>query len=178
LRDWLKKKVPSKDALLANRWLRPFAHYLGDPNIWHFNRHSIARGVALGLFFGIVIPIAQTPVAALFAVSARANLAVAAFCTFITNPFTTPLIYIGAYETGLRLLSMQERASLLSGSVMDDGVKALIARLLDAPLPTAVGLLLISTLSSVIGYWLVHLLWRANIRRRWASRRRHRVAHG
>lgn len=177
MRDWLKQKVPSKEVLLANRWMRPFAHYLGDPNIWHFNRRSIARGVALGLFFGIVIPFFQTPVAALFAVSARANLAVAAFCTFITNPFTTPLIYLGAYETGLRVLRMQEKASILSGGAMQDNVEALISRLLDAPLPTAVGLLLISTIASVVGYWLVNVVWRVHVRRRWARRRRVAV-HG
>jgi uncharacterized protein len=177
VRDWLKNKVPSKEALLGNRWMRPFAEHLSDPNIWHFNRRSIARGVALGLFFGIVIPFAQTPVAALFAVSARANLAVAAFCTLITNPFTTPFIYLGAYEAGLRILRMQEKASLLAGGTMTDNVQALIARLLDAPLPTAVGLLLISTISSVVGYWLVNMLWRAHVRRRWARRRRV-VAHG
>lgn len=172
MRDWLKQKVPSREALLANRWMRPFAEHLSDPNIWHFNRRSIARGVALGLFFGIVIPIAQTPVAALFAVSARANLAVAAFCTFITNPFTTPLIYLGAYEAGLRILRMHEQASILSGGAMTDNVQALISRLLDAPLPTAVGLLMISTVSSVLGYGLVNFLWRTHVRRRWARRRR------
>ena len=177
MRDWLKRKVPSKETLLANRWMRPFAEHLSDPNIWHFNRRSIARGVALGLFFGIVIPIAQTPVAALFAVSARANLAVAAFCTFITNPFTTPFIYLGAYEAGLHILRMQEKAPLLAGGSMDQNVQALIARLLDAPLPTAVGLLLISTVSSVLGYWLVNVLWRVHVRRRWA-RRRHVTVHG
>ena len=176
MRDWLKRKVPSREALLANRWLRPFAEHLSDPNVWHFNRRSIARGVALGLFFGIVIPFAQTPVAALFAVSARANLAVAAFCTFITNPLTTPLIYIGAYQTGLRLLRIQE-STPLSGGSLDDGVKALLARLMDAPLPTAVGLLLISTVSAGLGYALVNLLWRVHIRRRWARRRRV-TAHG
>jgi hypothetical protein len=172
----LKRKVPSKETLLANRWMRPFAEHLSDPNIWHFNRRSIARGVALGLFFGIVIPFAQTPVAALFAVSARANLAVAAFCTFITNPLTTPLIYLGAYEAGTRLLRMQARTPLSGGS-MDDSVKALIARLLDAPLPTAVGLLLFSTVAAVLGYWVVNVLWRVHVRRRWARRRRVTV-HG
>lgn len=175
--DWLKTKVPSREALLANRWLRPFAEHLSDPNIWHFNRRSIARGVALGLFFGIVIPFAQTPVAALFAVSARANVAVAAFCTFITNPFTTPLIYLGAYEAGSWLLQVKRRAPLLSGGSTTEMFDNLVATLLDAPLPTALGLLLFSTVAAGLGYWLINVLWRARVRQRWARRRRV-AAHG
>lgn len=176
--DWLRAKVPSKESLLANRWLRPFAEHLSDPNIWHFNRRSIARGVALGLFFGIVIPFAQTPVAALFAVSARANIAVAAFCTFITNPFTTPLIYLGAYETGSWLLHAKQRAPLLTAGSTGEMFNNLIATLLDAPLPTALGLLLFSTVAAALGYWIINMLWRARVRQRWARRRRHHPAHG
>jgi uncharacterized protein len=175
--DWLKGKAPSKETLLANRWLRPFAEHLSDPNIWHFNRRSISKGVALGLFFGIVIPFAQTPVAALFAVSARANVAVAAFCTFITNPFTTPLIYLGAYETGNWLLRVKERAPIISGNSASEMFDSLVATLLDAPLPTALGLLLFSSVASGLGYWLVNALWRTRVRQKWAKRRRV-TAHG
>lgn len=174
--DWLKAKVPAKETLLANRWLRPFAEHLSDPNIWHFNRRSISKGVALGLFFGIVIPFAQTPVAALFAVSARANVAVAAFCTFITNPFTTPFFYLAAYETGTWLLRVKSKAPLISGSSRGEMIDNLITTLLNAPLPTAVGLVVISTVAATVGYWLINVLWRARVRRKWASRRR--VAHG
>lgn len=175
--EWVKSKLPSQEELLGNRWMRPFARYLGDPNIWHFNRRSVARGVALGLFFGILIPIAQTPIAAIFAVPTRANLAVAAICTFVTNPFTTIPIYIAAYNTGTWMLQMRESSTAFAAGTPEDWFTNLLAWLLSAPLPTAAGLFMFSVTSAVIGYGAIHIGWRWFVARRWAARReRQRLA--
>ena len=47
--------------------MRPLAPILEDDRIWHLNRRTVARGVALGMFFGICVPFGQSLVAALFA---------------------------------------------------------------------------------------------------------------
>lgn len=167
---WLLSRLPHRDELLANRWMRPFARHLSEPNIWHFNRRSVARGVALGLFFGIIIPFAQTPVAAIFAVPARANLAVAALCTFVTNPLTTPAIYFGAYEAGRWLLRAQEHSAAIAAAP-DDWMAKVLAWLADASLPTVTGLVLFSVTSAVLGYAAIHIGWRWWVSRRWTSRR-------
>ena len=102
---WLK--LPSREELEANRFLRPFARHLSSPLVWRFNRRGVARGTALGLFSGFAVPVAQTPFAALFAVAARANLPVAAVATFVTNPFTVPFIYFLAFLVGKQAIGMK-----------------------------------------------------------------------
>lgn len=167
---WLKENHPTRESLLANRWLRPFARTLGNPNIWRFNRKSVARGVALGMFFGFAIPFGQAFAAAFFAVSARANLPVAALCTFISNPFTTPFIYIGAYELGVWVLRMQDDAARIIDMTADNWFEHLSQLVTSAPLPIALGLIIIATLAAIIGYIVIHLVWRLWVQQRMAHR--------
>ena len=49
---------------------------------------------------GILFPVAQIAFSALLALPIRANIPAAALTTFITNPFTTPLIWVAAYFIG------------------------------------------------------------------------------
>ena len=58
-RGWL----PSEQALKGNRWLRWIGPALHHPRLWHLNRRGVALGLALGLFFGLLIPVAQIPLA-------------------------------------------------------------------------------------------------------------------
>ena len=176
LLHWLKANAPKRETLERSPLLRPLAHALGDPNVWHFNRRSVARGVALGLFFGFAIPFAQAFAAAFFAVPVRANLAVAALCTFISNPLTTPLIYVGAYEIGAKLLQMQGDVASIADFTADNWFEQLTLLVTSAPLPVALGLLLVSVLSAALGFAVIHFVWRIWIRQRWAARRERRLA--
>lgn len=96
----LRARVPSREELEANRWLRVLAPYLADTKVWHWSRRGVAAGVAVGLFVGLLIPVAQILLAAVAAVVLRANIPVAAAATFITNPLTVPPIYYAAYHLG------------------------------------------------------------------------------
>jgi len=172
--QWLKDKQPSRDSFINNRWTRPFAHRLSSPNIWHFNRHSVARGVALGLFCGILVPVGQSIVAAMFAVSMRANLAIAALCTFITNPFTTPLVYASSYALGEYVVrDIWHPVGALSEVPLDWSMRAY-----DMLVYVPMGLFIIASLSSAIGYVGIQLLWRLWVRRRWYLRRQDRALRG
>src|SRR5690606_6925327 len=96
----MKRFLPTRDSIKQNRllsWLGPRIH---DPLLWHVNRNSVARGVAIGVFFGLMVPIAQIPAAAVAALILRANLWVSAIATLISNPFTYGPIYILAYRLG------------------------------------------------------------------------------
>ncbi|MGB7406241.1 MAG: DUF2062 domain-containing protein [Pacificimonas sp.] len=171
LARWLKRNSPTRKQLAGNRLLRPFARYLGDPNVWHFNRHSVARGAALGLFLGFAIPIGfQIVVAALIAVSSRANIAVAALFTSVSNPVTVVPIYFASLKVGDWLLG---RETTISGS--DSQILAVIQ---DAPVPMILGTIFFATISAAIGFLTIHFLWRWWITRRWRTRlaRRRRAA--
>jgi uncharacterized protein (DUF2062 family) len=172
--DWAKRKMPKREEILESRLVRPFSHLLGDPGLWRFNRRAVARGAAVGLFVGFMIPVAQTPIAALAAVPTRGNVAIAALATFITNPFTTPAILLGAYETGSWLL--QQKQAAIARVAPDEWLGRTIDWLSGLALPTIVGLLLFSVVAALAAYGLTHIGWRVWVSRRWLSRRAARQA--
>lgn len=153
MRRWLIERLPDRDALLARRWLRPLAHRLGHPALWHLNRWSVSRGLALGLFCGFLVPMGQIFLAAFVALSWRANLPVAAAATLVTNPLTFPPIYYAAYRVGDRMV----------GSAGEG--------LASVSLPTAFGLVAFALVSALAGYGAVQLGWRIWVVRRWSRRR-------
>lgn len=171
MKRWVIKWVPSRDAVLQSRCIRPFAHRLANPCIWHFNRHSVARGLALGLFTGFLIPLGQSPAAALLALSMRANILVAVAATLITNPLTFAAIYFAAYQLGNRLLDSAGFADLALGAASEGRISKVGEWLLSMTVPTALGLLIFATAAAFIGYWTVQLSWRWWIARRWIARR-------
>ena len=173
---WAKRKMPKREEILGNRFVRPFAHYLGDPRLWHFSRRAVARGAAVGLFVGIMVPLAQTPIAALLAVPSRGNIAVAALATFITNPFTTPAILFGAYEAGTWMLQLKAKSHAIARIPADQWLVHALDWLGDLALPTAVGLLLFSVVAALAAYGLTHFAWRIWVSRRWARRRARRAS--
>jgi len=92
MKKWFKKVTPERESVIVNRRIRTFAYHLTHPEIWHFNRRNVARGVALGLFVGLIIPEGQIVLAALLAATVRGNLMIAAAVTLVTNPSTFPQI--------------------------------------------------------------------------------------
>lgn len=159
-------RLPTRETLFANRWLRPFESTLGAQHLWAWNRRSVARGVGLGLFFGILIPFIQSPVAAAGAWFARGNLPVAAACTLVTNPFTTAPIYVAAYFLGSTLLQVKSQVG-----IGGDGLENMLGWLAQASAPIALGLFILALLTAIVGYVGVNLIWQISARRRWRRRR-------
>src|SRR6187402_2733821 len=104
--SWAQRNMPTREQMERNRFIRPFAHRVLRSELWRFTRRSVPRGVALGMLVGIIIPFAQIFFSALLSFTVRANVPVAAATTFVTNPFTTPLIWIISYEVGAFILKV------------------------------------------------------------------------
>lgn len=100
----LHRLLPPCERIHENRWLRWLGPHLLHPRLWHFSRRGVAVGVGLGVFFGLLIPIAQIPFAADSAVLLRANVPVAIGSTLVTNPVTFAPIYVLAHQVGAMLL--------------------------------------------------------------------------
>ena len=79
----LKARLPTPDSLQGNRWLSWLGPSLYHPRLWHMSRRGLALGMAIGIFFGFLIPIAQIPFSAATAVALRANLPVAMVSTLV-----------------------------------------------------------------------------------------------
>jgi hypothetical protein len=82
-----------------------------------------------------MIPVAQT-VAALLALPIRANVPVAALTTFITNPLTTPPIWVAGYWIGSWMLKVDP----VNDRVESEAISWLQWLLSDAAPATALGL--------------------------------------
>jgi uncharacterized protein (DUF2062 family) len=154
-----------REAILASRWLKPFAHLFAHPALWHLNRRSVPRALAIGFFTAFIIPLGQFALAALVAVAMRANVPLAAAATLITNPLTFPPIYFAAYHVGFLLLPTAPAEAV--GEV----AQGLGSTLLDVSGPTALGLLIFAVVSAVLGHAAGALWWRARLLRRWRQRR-------
>lgn len=174
LLDWLRERVPTREQLEANRWVRPFAHRVLRSDLWRFNRRSVPRGIALGLFVGILVPFAHSVVAALTAMFVRANVPVAIAATWSSNPATWVIIFPAAYRIGKALLHLDRMTGVapISETMQQTQTDHLLERLTGAGLDTAFGLLVIATVVASIGYLVTSLGWRQWV----AYKRRQRLA--
>ena len=49
-----RRFLPSHDSIRQNRYIAWFGPWLQHHNLWHLHRRSVAGGVAVGLFAGLV----------------------------------------------------------------------------------------------------------------------------
>ena len=54
LRALTARWQPAVDRFTQHPTIRRFAPRLADPDLWHLNRKSTARAVAIGLFCGLI----------------------------------------------------------------------------------------------------------------------------
>lgn len=180
----LARFLPSRQQLRENRWLRWMGPALHHPRLWHLSRRGLALGVALGIFFGLLIPLAQIPLSAAGAVALRANLPAAVASTLVTNPATLGPIYFAAWKLGATLLgdgsdepkpvelteAVQAQAQAHVALQPEMPRPGVLARLRAVGKPLMLGLAVLAVTCSLTAYYVVSWLW---IRRvRWKRRRR------
>lgn len=100
----LKRLLLNATRLRRRQLLRPLRHRIRDKALWSFAPQPLARGAALGVFFGILLPLGHTVLVIICAIAVRANVIVGAAATLISNPFTLPLIYYWAHALGTFVL--------------------------------------------------------------------------
>lgn len=176
-RELLRRYLPSPESARANRALRWLGPLLDRPWLWHLNRRSVALGVAVGLFFGLLIPVAQILFAGAAAVMVRANLPVAVLSTLITNPFTFAPTYLLAYQLGAMVIGEPASASqieVLAGSAVP--ILPFLERWLEwfggIGRPLIAGLAIFAVVGALVGYLGVHLTWRIAVLLRMRKRPR------
>ncbi|MBL8446477.1 MAG: DUF2062 domain-containing protein [Zoogloeaceae bacterium] len=150
----LRSLAPSREQLEANPWLRRLAPQLSDPKLWHWSRRGVAAGMSIGLFIGLLIPVAQIFLAAAVAIVLRANVPIAAGATLITNPLTVAPIYYAAYRLGAWVTGS---TSPVMTSFNDPA--ALWDKLGAIGLPLFTGLGIAAIVSAAAGYVLISQAW-------------------
>ncbi|HRQ04516.1 MAG TPA: DUF2062 domain-containing protein [Nitrosomonas halophila] len=180
-RKIFKKYLPSHESIQKNRFINFFGTRLHHHNLWHLHRHSVSGGVAAGLFAGL-IP-GSNPVqfffATLFAVIFKVNLPIAVFVTLYSNPFTIVPLYVaaftlGSWVTGSSIDSLPPLELDLLDKDLAEWIPILTDYLASFGKPLIIGLVLLASLLSVAGYFIVRGFWRLHVIHAWRKRAQRR----
>ena len=169
---WLHRLVPTREQLETNRWVKPHAKHVLRSDLWRFNRRSVPRGIALGLFVGIMIPLAHFAAAAVLAVFLRANIPIALAATFVGFPAFLPVIWLAADRIGSWLLRIDALTVVapVSQAMQATETDHLLAMLTQEGPAVAIGLFMMASLLAATGYLASSLFWRLRVGRKRARR--------
>ena len=161
-----KRLAPSAEAIRDSRCLRVFGAFIHDPNLWHLNRHAVARAFAVGLFWTLIPVPFQMVFAAGVAILWRANIPLSVSLVWLTNPVTIPPVFFFTYKLGAWLLGSPslEVPEHLNAEWFLDSLGLIWT-------PLFVGSLLAALVASGAGFYLVHAFWRWQTVKRYRRRR-------
>jgi|TARA_R110000796_G_scaffold208755_2_gene325085 uncharacterized protein len=171
-RRLLKRYMPSPERIKQNKSLRFMGSVLHDPNLWHLNRHSVARAMAVGLFVAMLPIPMQMLLSAAIAVPLRANLPISIGLVWLTNPITMPAVFFTQYKIGTMLLGAPERSM-----PMELSFNWLMSEIHHIWQPLLLGALLMGIVLGAIGYGGTMLYWRIWVGRNWQKRKLRRRRH-
>jgi uncharacterized protein (DUF2062 family) len=154
-KKYFRRIAPHPDTLREHPFLSRFAHLLHDPNLWHFNRNSVARAFGLGLFAAFLPIPFQSPIAAALAIWLRGNLPLAVLMVFLTNPLTMVPIELSAYWLGQLVVPGGFKAlpTPFEWSWVWDNLSSI-------GLPLVVGHFMLSVTGAILGYYGIQGFWR------------------
>ena len=186
MRNILRKFLPSHESVLQNRHIARLGPWLQHHNLWNLNRRSVAGGVAVGLFAGLIPgsnPV-QFLAASIFSIAFKVNLPIAVFVTLYSNPFTIVPLYYMAYKLGQLAMftsggELPDMTFGLEGKRFYEWIPAMLDWLAAVGKPLLVGLPLLAGMLAVIGYVFVDYAWRLRVKLEWRRRqlRRARAPH-
>lgn len=161
MKRWLQSVTPDRSTLEKHWCLKHFTAFMLDRRCWTFNRGSVSRSFALGLFIAFIPP-TPLPVhlvtCALLSVFFRLNLPVLIATVFVSNPFTWVPQVAGSLWVGAKLLGWDLMPFL----------HAISHRTLWADMgllwpPLLLGALVLGLIAAASGYVLAQAAWRARV---------------
>ena len=159
--ELIKRYLPTRREVQSNKYLQFLGDHLHDPNLWRFNRRSITRATAIGLFCAYLpMPFEMIP-AAIAAVLWRANLPVSIALVWISNPVTWVPLWGPAYLFGAWLLGQPSVPfDQLTLEIFGQHIVALW-----------MGCIVVGSVVAAGGFFMVNLIWRSRVINSWQRRR-------
>jgi len=164
-KKFFKKILPEPEELKNSKALSWISHLLADGRLWHFNRHSVATAVFIGLFCAFLPIPFQMFVAAVLAIGLHANVGISVVLVWISNPLTMPVLFYGAYLFGATLLGVE------STPLPDElSLQWLQDEIAQAWQPFLLGCVMTGLSLATIGYVAAKYFWRAHVIKTWRNR--------
>ncbi len=161
-----RKYLPSRDQLRRTRTLRFLGEMIFEPNLWHFNRHSVSFAFLIGTFCCFLpIPFQMVP-CLMLAVWIRCNIPLSVAIVWISNPITMPPIFYGTYKLGTWMLGQENEVTRISLSW-----EWLSAQLSVVWQPLLLGSLVTGLTLGSVAFVIVRVYWRWKVSRHWSMRR-------
>ncbi|MDH0304512.1 MULTISPECIES: DUF2062 domain-containing protein [unclassified Pseudomonas] len=164
-RRLFKRYMPDPTSIREHKSLRFFGKLLHDPNLWHLNRHSVARAMGVGLFAALIPIPMQMLLAAALAIPVRGNLPIAVSLVWLTNPLTMPPVFFVTYMTGAWLMQVPPRT--LPEEITVDWVTDQLATIWQ---PFLLGSVVCGVVLGVLAYFITMGYWRWWVGRQWRRR--------
>ncbi len=161
MQRWLKSITPDRLTLEKLWCLKPFKALVLDRGCWTFNRHSVTRAFALGLFIAFIPP-TPLPVhivtCVILGVLFRLNLPVLIATVFVSNPFTWVPQIAGSIWVGAKLMGMD-----LMPVLHELHHRHPWRHIGELWAPLLLGALVLGLTAAAAGYVLAQLAWRAHV---------------
>lgn len=168
-----RKYLPTREQLREVRSLRFLGEVIFEPNLWHFNRHSVSFAFLVGTFCCFLpIPFQMVPCVLLCA-WIRCNVPLSIALVWVSNPITMPAMFYSTYRLGTWLLGRENRVSHINLSW--DWLSSQVELVWE---PLLLGSLLAGLTLGSLAFVIVRIYWRWKVVRHWSMRRlRKRLAH-
>jgi uncharacterized protein (DUF2062 family) len=154
LKALFQRYLPKQQYLREHRHLRFFGSYLSQASLWHLNRRSAARGVALGLFVAFIPLPVHTVLVACLAILFRVNLPISVLAVWVSNPITWAPQIIFSYKAGLWLMG------ITAAPAFEPSIEGVAELLSHSWQPFLLGCLVLGIASAALGYMMIQGLWR------------------
>lgn len=140
--------------LVHNKYITKFGNLVYAENLWHFNRESVAKAIALGVACAWIPLPFHTMIAILLAILIDCNIPLVAVAIWFANPITIPFMYYFAYEVGASILNVHKINIHFHLSL--NGILHVLHIIWQ---PFLLGCIICGLATGILTYLLVHLLW-------------------
>ena len=107
----LKRYIPDPAELRQNKYLKVFARFLEDPNLFHMNRRSVSNAFLVGLFWAMIpMPFQMVPATITALLIRGINWPIAVALVWVSNPITMPPMFYFNYLVGTWILGEPENS--------------------------------------------------------------------
>ena len=145
MKSILKKYSPKRENINLG-WLNK---HLTDPELWKWNKKTIAKAFAIGLFCTFLPIPGHTILVAILSMMLSANILLSILVVWVSNPITMIPIYYFTYKIGASIIGIEidPEFEFSFGYLMDN--------LGSATLAMWIGGLITSIVAAILGYFSI-----------------------
>jgi uncharacterized protein (DUF2062 family) len=176
--SFLRRFIPTREQVQAQRKYRLIRSVANKPYLWHFRRHACARGFAIGAFWSMWPVAGQFIPCILITAKVRGNVAVAFAALWLSNPFVIIPHWWSAYLLGRLILRTPPADIPITFEYLWPRISSfgrfylfISENFRNFYVPVFVGSLIEGAVLAALGYVLINAIWRARIVSRWRASR-------